>query len=95
MGAFKVSSSDMNNKPFIEHICGLENPCYSFSASYIEEVDESVSWIEKYGNPLSLMHCILNYPCSDENANLGMITNLRHRYPNLLMVIQTIPSPKI
>lgn len=95
MGAFKVSSSDMNNKPFIEHICEFGKPILlSTGASYIEEVDESVSWIEKYGNPLSLMHCILNYPCSDENANLGMITNLRHRYPNLLIGYSDHTLPK-
>ena len=95
MGAYKVSSSDMNNKPFIEHICEFGKPILlSTGASYIDEVDNSVSWIKKNGNPLALMHCILNYPCSDENANLGMILDLRHRYPDLVIGYSDHTLPK-
>ena len=34
--------------------------------------------LEKKGNKLALLHCVLNYPTPDENANLGMILDLKH-----------------
>jgi len=46
------------------------------------EIEEAVSWIEKKGNKLALLHCVLNYPTDDCNANLGMILHLRRKFPN-------------
>ena len=95
MGTYKISSSDLNNKPFIEHICDFGKPILlSTGASYINEVDNTVSWIKNHGNPLALMHCILNYPCNDENANLGMILDLRARYPDLVIGYSDHTLPK-
>ena len=33
------------------------------------------------GNPLALLHCVLNYPTMDENAALGMIPALVRHFP--------------
>ncbi len=86
MDVFKISSSDLNNKPFIEHICKYGKPILlSTGASYLNEIEHTVGWIHDFGNPLALMHCILNYPTEDKNANLGMILDLRFRYPKLLI----------
>ena len=57
----------------------LEQLIFS-SAGRIQEAS-LVSWIEKYSNPLALLHCILNYPTLDENANLGMIKGLKKAFP--------------
>lgn len=40
-----------------------------------------MSWIEAKGNPLALLHCVLNYPTMDENAALGMIPALVRHFP--------------
>ena len=48
------------------------------------EVQEAVSVIEKHGNDLCLMHCVLNYPTPNENANLGMIGDLIKKFPNVV-----------
>lgn len=86
MDVFKISSSDITNKPFIEYICHFDKPIIlSTGASYLHEIQEAVSWIEVYGNPLALLHCVLNYPTLDENANLGMIFDLRQRFPNKII----------
>ena len=86
MGLFKISSSDLTNKPFIEHICRFGKPIVlSTGASDLYEIQEAVSWIEKYGNPLALLHCVLNYPTPDKNANLGMITDLKTKFPDKLI----------
>ena len=84
MDVYKISSSDLNNKPFIEFLCGFGKPIIlSTGAAYMHEVDEAVGWIQDKGNSLALLHCILNYPTDDANANLAMIHTLRRRYSEL------------
>ena len=83
MKVFKISSSDITNKPFIEFICQFKKPIIlSTGASNMNEIKEAVSWIEAYGNKLALLHCVLNYPTMDENANLGMIVDLKQKFPD-------------
>lgn len=85
MDVFKISSSDITNKPFIEYIMRFNKPILlSTGASNMNEIDEAVSWIDQKV-PLALMHCILNYPTEDLNANLGMIVDLQKKYPKNLI----------
>jgi len=85
MKAFKVSSSDLTNHPFISHMCGFGKPILlSTGASYLWEIQRTVELIEGHGNPMCLMHCILNYPTPDNNAHLGMIRDLIRRFPQTL-----------
>lgn len=82
MPAFKISSSDITNKPFIEYICKFGKPVIlSTGASWLAEIAEAVQWIEACGNPLALLHCVLNYPTANENAALGMIPALKRVFP--------------
>ncbi len=86
MSVYKISSSDITNKPFIEYLCQFNKPIIlSTGASSLHEIQEAVSWIESYGNPLALLHCVLNYPTPDKNANLGMILDLKARFPDKLI----------
>lgn len=86
MDVFKISSSDLNNKPFIEYICGFGKPVLlSTGAAYVWEIEQSVSWIGESGNALALLHCVLNYPTDDANANLAMILDLRRRFPEKMI----------
>ena len=86
MDVYKISSSDLTNKPFIEYICRFNKPIIlSTGASHLHEIQEAVSWIEKYGNPLALLHCVLNYPTPDKNANLGMILGLKKAFPDKII----------
>lgn len=85
MPAFKISSSDLTNLPFIEHQCKFGKPIIlSTGASYLWEIQQAVETIEKHGNPLCLMHCVLNYPTPDEHANLGMIKGLIKHFPQVI-----------
>ena len=86
MDVFKISSSDITNKPFIKFLCDFKKPIIlSTGASSLKEVKEAVSWIEEKGNPLSLLHCVLNYPTLDKNANLGMIMDLKAQFPDKII----------
>lgn len=95
MDVFKISSSDITNKPFIEYICKFGKPIIlSTGASCLEEVKEAVGWINKFGNPLALLHCVLNYPTNDTNANLGMINGLKKEFPNNIIGYSDHTLPK-
>lgn len=95
MDVFKISSSDITNKPFIEHICDFGKPIIlSTGASNLYEIQEAVSWIESKGNPLALLHCVLNYPTEDINASLGMIKGLKEKFPNKLIGYSDHTLPK-
>jgi sialic acid synthase SpsE len=82
MDVFKVSSSDITNKPFIEYICDFGKPIIlSTGASNLDEVKEATKWISSKGNQFALLHCILNYPTQNEDANLAMILDLKTNFP--------------
>lgn len=82
MPVFKISSSDITNFNFIELQCSFNKPIIlSTGASNLWEVQEAVDIIEKSGNKLCLMHCVLNYPTPNKNGNLGMIWDLRSKFP--------------
>lgn len=85
MPAFKISSSDITNLPFIKYMCKFGKPIIlSTGASAIWEIQQAVELIEGFGNQLSLLHCVLNYPTLDENANLGMILDQRLKFPKAI-----------
>lgn len=86
MDVFKISSSDITNKPFIDYMCRFGKPILlSTGASHLWEIEEACGWINSHGNDLALLHCVLNYPTEDKNANLGMILSLREKFPRTLI----------
>ena len=87
MDVFKISSSDITNKPFIEYLCNSGKPIIlSTGASYLHEIQEAVEWINNKNVPVALLHCILNYPTTDENAHLGMIKDLQKKFHSPLFL---------
>jgi sialic acid synthase SpsE len=86
MAVFKISSSDITNKPFIQHIASFGKPILlSTGASNMDEIEEAVGWIRPYGNKMALLHCVLNYPTSDKDANLAMIRDLAARFQDAII----------
>ena len=87
MPVFKISSSDITNHPFIKYIAKKGKPIFlSTGASTISEIKEAVTTIENEGNTqIVIMHCILNYPTTYENANLGMIKHLKEVFSEYLV----------
>lgn len=84
---FKISSSDLNNLPFVEYQAKKQKPIIiSTGASTEEEIDRTISLIRKINNkPLAVLHCVLEYPTPLQNANLNKIISLKHKYPNLFI----------
>lgn len=82
---YKISSSDLSNLPFITHIAKKGKPIYlSVGASYLSEVEQAVRTIREAGNDqIALLHCVLSYPCKNEDANLRIISTLKRIFPDI------------
>lgn len=82
---YKISSSDLSNLPFIRYIAKKGKPIYlSVGASYLSEVEQAVRAIKETGNnDIVLLHCVLSYPCKNEDANLNIITTLKQVFPDI------------
>jgi sialic acid synthase SpsE len=95
MDVFKISSSDVTNRPFIEYMAKFGKPLImSTGASELHEIQEAVQWIKPFKVQLALLHCVLNYPTPDENANLSMISGLKHHFPEYLIGYSDHTLPK-
>tara|TARA_B100000886_G_scaffold337605_1_gene298650 strand:- start:323 stop:1378 length:1056 start_codon:yes stop_codon:yes gene_type:complete len=84
---FKIASADLTNIPFLRKIALKKKPVIlSTGASNLAEIEIAINTIKEYGcKDIVLLHCILNYPTDDQNANLLMISGLKKTYPNYLI----------
>lgn len=84
MSVYKISSSDLSNLPFIEHIAKKNKPIIlSIGASNLEEIQVAVNVIKKHNDKkLALLHCVLEYPTPYEHANLSKISSLKKAFPD-------------
>ena len=87
---------DFISTPFDDHSADYLADMLSVGASYLSEVEESVRVLLDAGCPdLTLMHCVLSYPCKNEDANLGVIPTLKRVFPELHVGYSdhTLPDP--
>ncbi|AMD18130.1 acetylneuraminic acid synthetase [Methanobrevibacter sp. YE315] len=84
LDVYKISSSDLTNIPFIKYIAGKNKPIMiSTGASTLKEIKNAVAAIEEVSEvDIAIMHCVLSYPTSFEDANLLMIKDLAEHFPD-------------
>lgn len=83
VNVYKISSSDITNKQLLQAV-GRKNKkvLLSTGASTIEEIRDAINVLHDTGNrDIVIMHCVLSYPTSDEDANLNMITSIKSHFP--------------
>lgn len=79
MSAFKIPSGEITNLPFLRHIARKGKPIImSTGMATLGEVEMAVSTIESTGNPpLTLLHCVSNYPADPADVNLRAMLTLQ------------------
>lgn len=87
MDVYKISSSDLNNLPFVEYQAKKNKPMLvSIGAANQDEISRTVELIRKYNDkPLALLHCVLEYPTPYQHANLSKIKTLSREFPDVLI----------
>ena len=76
----KVASSEMLNLPLLDYINGHADTVFlSTGLATLDEVKEAVDHLPDVEN-LYILHCTTQYPCTDEDANLGAITTLQRAF---------------
>ena len=80
--AFKISSGDLTNHPFLAHVARKGRPMLlSTGMSSLQEVEAAVSTVNSAGNPpLILFHCVTNYPTDPVDCNLRAMETMRLRF---------------
>lgn len=84
MNVYKISSSDLNNLPFVAYQAKKNKPILlSVGASEEAEIKKTVELIREYNQqPITLLHCVLEYPTPYEHANLNKIISLKKAFPD-------------
>ncbi len=79
VAAYKVSSGDLTNIPFLQHLVTFGKPILlSTGMATLDEIRESIAAISHA--EVILLQCTSEYPCPPEHANLSAIETLRKEF---------------
>ena len=84
---FKIASADITNFELLAAVAKKNKPILlSTGASNIDEISQAIQLLKKNNcTEIGLMHCILNYPTQNINANLSMITSIKNHFPEYIV----------
>jgi len=79
----KISSSDITNFQLLARVAKTgKKIILSTGSSNLKEIEEAIEVIEREGNfNIVLLHCVLNYPTDNNDANLLRIISLQNHFP--------------
>lgn len=82
---YKISSSDITYLQLLKSVASKGKPIIlSTGCATIGEMEKAISTIKAEGNnQIILQHCILQYPCDDENANLVKMQKMQEIFPDI------------
>ncbi len=85
--AFKIASADITNVPLLRACARTGKPLImSTGAATLPEIEFAVQTAKGAGaRELALLHCVLNYPTPEDNAQLGVIRTLLRSFPELVI----------
>jgi N,N'-diacetyllegionaminate synthase len=87
--AFKVSSGDLTNLPFLRDLASHRLPIIlSSGMASLAELDEAVSALLAEGvtaRDLTLLHCTTEYPAPVSEVNLKAMLTIRAAYPGTVV----------
>ena len=77
--AYKISSGDLTNFPFLKYVAKKRKPIIlSTGMATLEEVQKAVQTLRRSGNKkLVLLHCVSAYPADPADMNLRAMDTLR------------------
>jgi N,N'-diacetyllegionaminate synthase len=80
--SYKIASMDLNNFPLLHAVAKTKKEI--LMSTGMGEMSEVVKAVEIFKNhPLSVLHCVSDYPLDPDKAFLNNITKLRAQFPKL------------
>lgn len=83
VSAFKISSSDLTNHPFLEYVASKKKPVIlSTGLSTSKNVDDAVTLFfnKKLKNKLALLQATSDYPTPNNDVNLRVMSSYKNKY---------------
>ena len=78
---YKVGSGDTTNLLLLQRLGITKKPILlSSGMSSFDELEKAITFLEKFGNPLTLMQCTSKYPTSPKEWGLNNIQELKKRF---------------
>ena len=91
---FKIASADITNVPLLKILSAQKKPILlSTGASQIDEIKFALKTLDLPKEQVCIMHCVLNYPTIDENANLLFIETLKKKFDKHIIGYSDHVSP--
>jgi N,N'-diacetyllegionaminate synthase len=80
--ALKVGSGELTNHLLLQHLARKRLPLLlSTGMAVLDEIAAALAVIRAAGDPpVALFHCVSNYPCAPDEANLHSMATLRDRF---------------
>jgi sialic acid synthase SpsE len=83
---FKIGSGEMTDVPSLLKIADLGNPMIvSTGMSSYDEIDRTYQALIAHGVNLAMTNCVSEYPPKYEDINLGVITEMKTRFPKAII----------
>ena len=90
----KIASCSFGDWPLMEAIAKTGKPVVaSCAGASLDTVDKVVAFFENRNIFLVLQHCVGEYPTAAEDINVGQVSFLRNRYPNLKIGFSSHEDP--
>jgi len=78
---YKIGSGEVNNLLILKKIAQTGKPIIvSSGMSNFAELDETLNFLEAFGNEISILQCTTAYPTKPEEWGLNVIQELKDRY---------------
>ncbi len=91
----KIGSCSFTDWPLLERIGRIDKPIIASTAgASLDDIDKVVLFFEHREKDFALMHCVGEYPTSDENLQLNQIDLLKQRYPEITIGFSTHEDPE-
>lgn len=90
----KIGSCSFTDWPLLERIAKTDKPIIASTAgATLEDIDRVVLFFEHREKDFALLHCVGEYPTTDENLQLNQIDLFKERYPGLVIGFSTHENP--
>ncbi len=79
--AWKIASGEITNTFLLDRVIETNKPVIlSTGLSTIDEISSTVNYIKQSNNPLALLQCTSQYPCSPERIGVNVINEFRKSF---------------